>query len=46
MHTKHIQMLDIIAIWKQKASEQGHFWGLQLNDLKAAHQRSCNNYKA
>lgn len=25
---KNTQMLNIIEVWKQKASEQGHFWAL------------------
>jgi hypothetical protein len=38
-------MLNIIEVWKQKASEQGHFWALQVRDLAEEHQKSCSKYK-
>ena len=37
---KHENMLNIIEMWKKKASEQGFYWSKMVRDMKIEHERS------
>lgn len=38
--SKHNEMINIIELWKLKATEQGIYWGKQVRDLKKEHTKT------